>query len=282
VAGSLAERIRNATAALSSIHAKLDAPNREYQGYLAALADWERKGAEIVGGDEDVGSLTHFRSLLAELDAIPAHLKAAGVDRAAKAREIYDAIDSLAKLYRTLYKPVQDFIERHPLAQNGFQLDFTVAIVESDFERQFFDLVSQGKRGSFCGIEEGRQVLKALLEKADWSSAEGAIAFLDQMIDHLSCDQRQPSKKPTVLVGDQLKKEGNVAALYDCLYSFAYLVPRYRLLWSGRELDELSPGERGTVLLLFYLLVDKDNAPLVIDQPEERITCCACVKGSSY
>jgi transcriptional regulator with XRE-family HTH domain len=270
VPGSVAERTLNATAALSSIHAKLDAPNREYQDYLAALAEWERKRAEIVGSDEGIGSLMHFQSLLTELDAVPTKLRAAGERRTAKAREIFDAIDSLAELYRTLYKPVQDFIERHPLAQNGFQLDFKVTIVESGFERQFFDLISQGKKGSFCGIEEGRQVLKALLEKADWSSGDGAIAFLEQMIDYLSCDQRQPTK-PTVVVGEQLKKEGNVAALYDCLYSFAYLVPRYRLLWSDRELDELSPGERGTVLLLFYLLVDKDNAPLVIDQPEENL-----------
>lgn len=36
-------------------------------------------------------------------------------------------------------------------------------------------------------------------------------------------------------------------------------------------MDELSPGERGTVLLLFYLLVDSDNVPLVMDQPEENL-----------
>ena len=69
---------------------------------------------------------------------------------------------------------------------------------------------------------------------------------------------------------DQLKKEASVEDLYDYLFSFGYLKPKYQLQWGGRDLDELSPGERGTVLLLFYLLVDSSNTPLVIDQPEEN------------
>src|ERR1700730_14032346 len=38
-----------------------------------------------------------------------------------------------------------------------------------------------------------------------------------------------------------------------------------------KELNQLSPGERGLLLLVFYLLVDKDDIPLVIDQPEENL-----------
>ena len=33
----------------------------------------------------------------------------------------------------------------------------------------------------------------------------------------------------------------------------------------------LSPGERGTLLLVFYLLIDKSDIPLVIDQPEGNL-----------
>jgi predicted ATPase len=38
-----------------------------------------------------------------------------------------------------------------------------------------------------------------------------------------------------------------------------------------KELSELSPGERGTLLLVFYLLVDKGDIPLIIDQPEHNL-----------
>ena len=33
----------------------------------------------------------------------------------------------------------------------------------------------------------------------------------------------------------------------------------------------LSPGERGTLLLVFYLLIDKGDMPLVVDQPEGNL-----------
>jgi predicted ATPase len=39
----------------------------------------------------------------------------------------------------------------------------------------------------------------------------------------------------------------------------------------SKELSELSPGERRALLLVFYLLVDKDDIPLVIDEPEENL-----------
>ena len=38
-----------------------------------------------------------------------------------------------------------------------------------------------------------------------------------------------------------------------------------------KELSELSPGERGTLLLVFYLLVDKVDIPLVIDHLEHNL-----------
>ena len=33
----------------------------------------------------------------------------------------------------------------------------------------------------------------------------------------------------------------------------------------------MSPGERGTLLLIFYLLIDPDKKPIIIDQPEENL-----------
>ena len=33
----------------------------------------------------------------------------------------------------------------------------------------------------------------------------------------------------------------------------------------------LSPGEKGALLLVFYLLLDTDNSPLILDQPEDNL-----------
>ncbi len=75
--------------------------------------------------------------------------------------------------------------------------------------------------------------------------------------------------------------------LYDFVYSLGFLSPVYNLQWDGKTLEQLSPGERGNLLLIFYLLVDRDDIPLVIDQPEENLnnqtvykTLVPCIKDA--
>ena len=55
------------------------------------------------------------------------------------------------------------------------------------------------------------------------------------------------------------------------MFGLEYLSPQYSLTYAGQEISQLSPGERGLLLLVFYLLIDKDDIPLVIDQPEENL-----------
>ena len=39
----------------------------------------------------------------------------------------------------------------------------------------------------------------------------------------------------------------------------------------GPQIEQLSPGQRGALLLIFYLLVDKGRNPIVLDRPEENL-----------
>lgn len=50
-----------------------------------------------------------------------------------------------------------------------------------------------------------------------------------------------------------------------------YIDINYNLKLGEKMLSKLSPGERGLVLLIFYLVLDKDNLPLIIDQPEDNL-----------
>jgi ABC-type enterochelin transport system ATPase subunit len=47
---------------------------------------------------------------------------------------------------------------------------------------------------------------------------------------------------------------------------------RYGVRYDGVDIEQLSPGTRGIVLLLLYVSVDQsDDRPLIIDQPEENL-----------
>lgn len=56
------------------------------------------------------------------------------------------------------------------------------------------------------------------------------------------------------------------------LYSTEHIEMQYSITYDGVAIEHLSPGTRGIVLLLLYLVIDRhDNRPLIIDQPEENL-----------
>ncbi|WP_246687497.1 AAA family ATPase [Mesorhizobium sp. B3-1-7] len=62
------------------------------------------------------------------------------------------------------------------------------------------------------------------------------------------------------------------AELSAWLYNLDHIRIRYSVQYDGVEIEQLSPGTRGIVLLLLYLSIDRnDDRPLVIDQPEENL-----------
>lgn len=74
-----------------------------------------------------------------------------------------------------------------------------------------------------------------------------------------------------VSIDSQLRQNKTVLELYDYLFGLGYLEVRYTLRLGGKDISQLSPGEKGALLLVFYLLLDTEEIPIVIDQPEHNL-----------
>jgi hypothetical protein len=249
---------------------KLDAPSIAYQGYLEALRQWQSKRDELVGDDHRPETLKYIKTRITGLDAIPNRIVEAEARREAKVREIFREIKSWVEGYRELYQPVQEFIANHPLAKDKFKLDFDARIICVGLDEQLLGRVNQGRKGTFCGVEEGKAMLKGLTETADFDTEDGVVNFAKSLLDYFRHDYRT-TPKSAVVIQEQLKAGSKPIDLLDAIFGLTYLSPKYQLRWSGKDLDELSPGEKGTLLLIFYLLIDKRDNPLIIDQPEENL-----------
>jgi hypothetical protein len=90
-------------------------------------------------------------------------------------------------------------------------------------------------------------------------------------MEHICKDKRPAKANEERRIADQLKGGFHVSDLYDFIFGLAYLEPRYLLKLGDKELHQLSPGEKGTLLLIFYLILDQNDIPLVLDQPDENI-----------
>lgn len=248
----------------------MDIPNQRYQQYIEDLAMWDARRKEIEGGVDIAESLGYFKARLEELERLPEELDALKNKRGEAVRDIYQEIDALARIYASLYSPVERAIAGERFGDQGLQIGFKVSIVPENFEERLFQLIQQGRRGTFCGVEEGQKRLRKMLREADFSTPEGALAFVEAIDIALGFDLRDDARPP-VSIADLVRKGTEPIDVYNYVFGLEYLFPQYALTWGARTLDQLSPGERGALLLVFYLLVDKDTIPLVIDQPEENL-----------
>ncbi|MDH5179491.1 MAG: hypothetical protein OEZ39_05560 [Gammaproteobacteria bacterium] len=63
-----------------------------------------------------------------------------------------------------------------------------------------------------------------------------------------------------------------VQDVFDWLYETEHIQLNYGLKYNGTELEKLSPGTKGIVLLILYLGMDvSDSRPLIVDQPDENL-----------
>lgn len=259
-----------AEAKIGELQLQLDAPNRTYQTYLKDLATWKEKRAKIEGSEDDPESLNGLRAALAAVDELPSKIVELKDEQIKLSLQIHTEKIAQAAIYRNLYGPVQHFIDNHELAKDKLHLEFRAELINEDFANRLLGILALNRRGSFMGIDEGREKVEKFIQSTKWENAESVRTFLDNVDTALHMDQRENPPTSTQLK-DQILKGRKPEEVFDLLYGLEYIRPRYILRWEGKDIAMLSPGERGTLLLVFYLLIDLSDMPLVIDQPEGNL-----------
>jgi predicted ATPase len=257
---------------IKALQEKLDAPNKRHQAYQEALKAWEQQKQLIEGDAEKADTLKYYEGQIKYIkELLPDEIDAVQGQRLAVSRKLHESIAAIKNVYEELFASVQDLIEGSVIIKEGFKLTFNSSIIERTFQREFFETyINQGVAGSFCGKEKGATLLEELRADYDFNKVDDAIAFTEKVLLYLQSDMRT-SQQGKMNIASQLRKHVELRQLYDYLWSFPYLEPEYSLKLDGKDLNHLSPGERGTLLLVFYLLVDRSNEPIIVDQPEENL-----------
>lgn len=264
---------------LKAITATLDADQKLYKEYLQAKKEYEAKQQAITGKKGDT-SLETIVSLEIEIDYVKTklngELQKLYKKRSDITKKLFETLQQKIEFYKEIYTPLVKFIEseKETQKQSGSVLNFTAGILfdKQKFADEFFGYVNQARDGSFQSSAGGQKMLNDIIEKYDFANTTDMASFLDDVLDHLKNDKTSNTGK-TNHIQAQLKKDKGMVGFYDLLFSLGYLDVKYKILFNDKDLNanEFSPGEKGTLLLIFYLLIDKENIPLVIDQPEENL-----------
>lgn len=253
---------------IDSLKEQLGTPQRRYQNYVEKLAEWNQKRNEILGDTDEPkpGTMNSLSAKLKFLDEdIANSLEARKAERRKIVEKIYQSKAAVLRFYSDLKSSVESRLEA--VRAEGFEIEIDASfIVDRGFRREFLNHINQRKRGPFRNDQDAQQELARRLQETDWNDCELVVSFCEALVRHM-CWPEGPSGERL----DPAEQAHDLKELYDFLFSLDYLNAKYELRLAGKNLNELSPGEKGLLLLIFYLQLDRHNTPLVIDQPEDNL-----------
>lgn len=181
----------------------------------------------------------------------------------------FDALLEEEQQLGELYAPLSNVLAGAPAME---KLRFSVKrrVDIDQWARHGEALIDSRKGTAARGVGAIARLAEEELAEA-WSSGDGATAAaaIKQFSDRHSQEFRDQS------LVDRANREAYRAWESDLaawLYAADHVFLKYSIEFGGLNIELLSPGSRGMVLLLLYLAVDQaETDPLIIDQPEENL-----------
>lgn len=247
---SLVVKVENLKKQKLDIEGELEKPFKEFHDYQQKLKEWEIKKKEIEGDSFTPNTLNFYKNELLYIDNnLNTEFEEKKESRNAVALSIYRKKKEIQNIYNGIKLSITELLSKYSTDQRiTLETSFEV---DNEYYKSFFSNYIN-RYGAF--YQKDDNYLRDISSKYDFDNEDNVIQFINGIIDM-----------------DIHYKENKELLFLNYLFSLDYLNPRYNLRLNNKGLKELSPGERGGLLLIFYLILDKDDKPLVIDQPEDNL-----------
>ncbi|OOP60961.1 hypothetical protein BMF89_15115 [Arthrobacter sp. SRS-W-1-2016] len=253
---------------VADIRAFLKAESEENQVLIEEQSDLGNRRAKLIGDPSNIQSLEGIKVLVEEELDIPKQLSAAQASLESAFKAVHSALLAIMSAQEAAYRPAADFVAEKDLA-NDIDLEFAVELRVRGFVDKWVGQVNRQKLGDFHDLDSRKRDTN-ILGDITLEDEVGLFTALKVLEDRL-CTVRGAASGDKRSLQSIMRAGQKSADLLSWIYGLEWLQSQYVIRSEGRELSELSPGQRGLVLLLFYLLVDLADRPLLLDQPEENL-----------
>ena len=258
----LSTQLTHIEAEKEKVIASADVEEKKYQKYLSDLAEWVEKRHLFIGDKDTDGSIEFFKS---ELEYIKTKLSdeysVLTEERYNITKRLYERISELSKIYQSIYAPVQgEIAQLLGDLEDGILFQAEVFMKDYNIAQNILGFINQRYNGKYGRSHNSLQEIESRVKETDFSNEDSVMSFVRDMED--------------VVTSDLESAENRVAKrqeFYDFIFGLQYIGVNFKLKMGSRSLEELSPGERGIVLLIFYLALSKESKPIIIDQPEDNL-----------
>ncbi|MFE0585094.1 TrlF family AAA-like ATPase [Pantoea vagans] len=251
----------------SALNTSLNAPELARQKFIDEFTKWNQERDLIIGSAESPETLRGLEHRMALLDSLPKERDELLQKRLDITRNIHALLIKQKNNREKLFEPVQDLIKNNSLIRDEYKLQFKAELSTTvdNIATKLFSLIKQNA-GDFRGESESISVIRDLLDKYSIDDSVDILSFVTELHNKI-----EASSSNQVGINTQLRKDRSAIEVYNLIFGLEYLSPRYTLMFQGAHIAQLSPGQRGALLLIFYLLVDKGFNPIILDQPEENL-----------
>ena len=185
-------------------------------------------------------------------------------------RGIFEGIVSEEKALQNLYQPLSDRLRDEDGALGNLTFSVRRHVDLETWAARGEDLIDKRKAGDFKGrgslFGAAQEILLEPWKKGTASEVADAMA---KFRSRYKTTMREAAMVDSTDTATILQWGAKVS---EWLYSTEHIQVSYGMKYDDIDIETLSPGTRGIVLLLLYLAIDtEDDRPLIIDQPEENL-----------
>ena len=184
---------------------------------------------------------------------------------------VFEAILGEQNVLEELYAPLMERLDgaTGTLSKLSFSVK-RVADVARWAEYAQTELLDLKRTGPFRGKGSLQQIAEELLNPA-WETGS-AEDIREAMKRFRSENQNELLSHSRVSKASQEDFRAWLKKFAHWIFDTSHISIQYSIDYDGLDIRKLSPGTRGVVLLLLYLVLDnRDDRPLIIDQPEENL-----------
>lgn len=258
-----------AISSLASLDAQLDTVSNRLQLSQTKRAAFEKYQTERQTVGNTITSLQQEIKEIAEV--VQPRLATDTADRLERYLDVFDVLQEERQTLEGLYTPLRAVL------QAGSDVDKKLTFasrINADLTKQnqqgLSELLDRTRRGRYREEAALGNALKEFfrrIEESEFRRDEARAIASDLYQSFLSDAEGNPLR-----ITEQLRKGKVERDFDDWFFSTELYSVSYSIKFDNKDLELLSPGQKGIVLLLLYLEIEQeDSRPLIIDQPEENL-----------
>lgn len=217
----------------------------------------------LVGDEDEEESLSGLSALKERITGAPSRMDELREQIIVQAHRIHEALEAQLQAVESLYSPASRFIEQSDVVKNaGLEFKADLRVLSA------WESVSAGLDGRRNGdFPDWLSQLPQRLEDTTWEQLSTQLTEGFIRLERERGEADAPFRDPASALRSTTVLDDFLTNMFD----LSWLEVRFGLTGDGLPLSQLSPGQRGLVLALFYLVVDRRTTPLLLDQPEENL-----------